>query len=41
MLKHDKPKVLVADDMEINRIMLESLLMSYGADVELASGGND
>lgn len=41
MLEQKKPIVLVADDMEINRIMLESLLMSYGADVELACGGNE
>ncbi len=41
MAKETKPQLLVADDMEINRIMLESLLMSYGADVELACGGNE
>ncbi|MBQ9199764.1 MAG: response regulator [Lachnospiraceae bacterium] len=41
MTKETKPQLLVADDMEINRIMLESLLMSYGADVELACGGNE
>ncbi len=41
MTKETKPQLLVADDMEINRIMLKSLLMSYGADVELACGGNE
>lgn len=41
MSEQKKPIVLVADDMEINRIMLESLLMFYGAKVELAGGGNE
>lgn len=41
MAETNKPRALVCDDMEINRIMLESLLMSYGADVELAVDGDE
>ncbi|MBQ9233577.1 MAG: response regulator, partial [Lachnospiraceae bacterium] len=41
MAEAKKTILLVVDDMEINRIMLESLLMSYGADVELACDGDE
>ncbi len=36
-----KPTILVVDDMDINRIMLESILVAYGADCELACDGDE
>ena len=41
MAEEKKPVVLVCDDMEINRIMLESLLMAYGVESELVADGEE
>ena len=41
MAEEKKPVVLVCDDMEINRIMLKSLLMAYGVESELVADGEE